>query len=65
MGKYIKLVLLNLFSVTFIGLIILIIMQYIEEKSLNISLISIVVITACLIFYLIKEVWSIYKQIGD
>jgi len=65
MGNYIKLVLLNLFSVTFIGLIILIIMQYIEEKSLNISLISIVVITACLIFYLIKEVWSIYKQIGD
>ena len=65
MGNYIKLVLLNLFSVTFIGLIILIIMQYIEEKSLNISLISIVVITACLIFYLIKEVWSIYKQIRD
>ena len=62
MNNFLKLAVLNIIIVVFFGGLTILIVSYIKTNKVNFSLLITGVILIFFIFYLSREIWSVYKK---
>tara|TARA_B100000401_G_C52536394_1_gene591645 strand:- start:273 stop:461 length:189 start_codon:yes stop_codon:yes gene_type:complete len=62
MNNFLKLAVLNIIIVVFFGDLTILIVSYIKTNKVNFNLLITGVILIFFIFYLSREIWSVYKK---